>query len=153
MGATFLRFALAWCFSLGAGVSTPALADTSDEAITATQDFFAQMSAENLAGVAAYVAPQGFSETAPETEKLLQLDIKAFETLFKSGRKIDLRASDLQAQAFGDTVIVTGKRVGSITAPGAISVDGRLAFTMIWLKGGGGWQMKHLHLSALPTAN
>lgn len=148
-----LRFTvLSGLISLGSMVSTHALAETSDEAIAATQDFFAKMSAENLPGVAAYVPAQGFSEILPESDKLLQLDIKAFEALFKSGRKIDLKVVDLQAQAIGEAAIVTGKRVGSIAAPGTPAVEGRLAFTMIWSKAGGGWQLKHLHLSALPVS-
>ena len=131
--------------------ATSAMAGNAEDAVAATQDLFVKMSARDLPGVSRYIAPEGFSETIPETDKLLQLNAKAFDSLFTSGRKIDLRAVEVQAQVFGDNAIVTGKRVGSVTAADAAPVEGRLAFTIVWSKRAQGWQIRHIHLSALPA--
>lgn len=110
------------------------------------------MSTADLAAVSRYIPAEGFSETIPETDKLLQIGIKAFEALFKSGKKIDLKVIEIQSQVFGDTAVVTGKRVGSITPPGVTAVEGQVAFSMIWSHSDGRWLVRHLHLSALPAA-
>jgi ketosteroid isomerase-like protein len=128
---------------------TAAMAGNAEDAVAATQDLFVKMSARDLSGVSRYIAPEGFSETIPETDTLLQLDAKAFDGLFKSGRKIDVRAVEVQAQVFGDNAIVTGKRLGSVTAADVIPVEGRLAFSMVWSKRAEGWQLRHIHLSTL----
>src|ERR1035437_6476873 len=73
----------------------PALAGNADDVVAATQDLFVKMSARDLSGVARYIPSGGFSEIIPETNKLLQLDAKAFEGLFESDRKISLRAVDV----------------------------------------------------------
>ncbi len=133
----------------------PALAGTNtEEAVDAAQDFFAKMSARDLAGVSRYIPAEGFTEIVPETDKLLQLDAKAFAGLFQSGRKIALRVVDLQTTAAGDTVIVTGKRVGYVAGPDATAVppDSRLAFSMVWTKQASAWQLHHIHLSSIAAS-
>ena len=129
-------------------------ASNTEEAIDAAQDFFTKMSARDLPGVSRYIPAEGFTEIVPETDKLLQLDAKAFAGLFQSGRKIALRAVDLQASVYGDTAIVTGKRVGYIAGPGATDVppDGRVAFSMVWTKQANAWQLHHIHLSTLAAS-
>lgn len=131
--------------------ASSAFADTNaDEAVAATQDFFAKMSARDFVGVSHYIPDVGFTEIVPETDKLLELNAKAFEGLFKSGRKIALRAVDLQARVLGDNAIVTGTRVGYVAAADSTAVpsDGRLTFTMVWSKHAQVWQLHHIHLSA-----
>lgn len=118
--------------------------------IDATADFFAKISAKDLAAVARYLPAEGFTETVPESKALLHLDAKAFEGLFKSGRQIDLRAADLTLQRFGDTALVTGTRLGGIGTADAAPSPGRLAFTMVWTCAASGWQLRHLHLSPQP---
>jgi len=133
----------------------PAFAEGSaEDAAAATQDFFTKMSARDLAGVSRYLAAEGFTEIVPETDKVLQLNASAFEGLFKSGRKIALRAVDVQARVVGDSAIVTGMRVGYVAAADASITpqDGRLAFTMVWSRHAQAWQLQHIHLSASRTS-
>lgn len=124
--------------------------DTLADPAAATADFFAKVSAKDLDAVARYLPAEGFTEIVPESKALLHLDAKAFEGLFKSGRRIDLRVADLRLQRFGDTALVTGTRLGGIGAPDAAPVDSRLAFTMVWTRTPSGWQLRHLHLSPQP---
>jgi ketosteroid isomerase-like protein len=125
----------------------PARAGNAEEASAAAADLFRSMSARDLVAVSRYIPPQGFSEFGPTSPALHQLNVNAFEGLFASGMAIDLRATDIQVQTLGDTAIVTGTRVGAITAAGATPVEGRNAFTMVWAKRGAQWQLQHIHLS------
>lgn len=134
---------------LSPGMAHAAGTASAEEAITATQDFFARLSAGDLPGVSRYLTAEGFTEIVPETDTLLQLNAAAFDGLFKSGRKVDLHIVGVRAQVFGDSTVVTGKRVGSITAAGAVPVERQLAFSMVWTCLAGSWQVRHLHLSAL----
>jgi ketosteroid isomerase-like protein len=146
---TAAAFALAAAFAFWAMPASAA--SSADEAMAAAQDLFAKMSMRDLASVSRYIPSEGFTEITPETDKLLQLDAKAFATLFQSGRRIALRAMDMQATVMGDAAIVTGKRVGYVTAADAADTpaEGRLAFTMVWSKRANAWQLRHIHLSTL----
>lgn len=142
---------LAATLAIAAGLSLPwatwAAGAEAPAAATAAQDLFVQISAANLEGVSRYLRPEGFSEFAPEWAGLKQLDAKAFEGLFKSGTKLDLRLIDLKTQDLGDTALVTGTRVGTITPPQGAAIDTHLAFTMVWTKVAGGWKPAHVHLA------
>ncbi|MES2039764.1 MAG: nuclear transport factor 2 family protein [Pseudomonadota bacterium] len=122
-----------------------------DAVKAASVDFFSSISKRNLAAVASYLGPEGFTEFVAESDKLLQLDANAFAGLFKSGAQINLRLVDVQVQATGDAAIVTGTRIGSISKPGATVVDGRYLVTMVWFKKDNTWLLKHIHLS--PVSN
>jgi len=127
---------------LGAGL---AHAGDAEDAIAATTDLYAKMDRRDLA-VTAYVPAAGFSELAA-TGELHQLDAKAFAGLFASALVIDLHATELKAQAFGDVAIVTGTRTGSVAPAGAAPTVGGNRFTMVWTKADGHWQLRHVHLS------
>jgi len=130
--------------------SLHALAAPAGDAAQATTDFFARMSAKDLPGVSRYLPAGGFSEFLPDSKDLLQLDAKAFEGLFNSGKQVDLRVADVKVQAFGDISVVTGTRLGGIAAPGTAVPQGRQAFTMVWQREGEAWVLRHIHLSAQP---
>lgn len=120
-----------------------------DETVRAASlDLFSSISKRNLAGVSSYLAPEGFTEFLPESDKLLKLDANAFSALFKSGAQIDLRLVDVQVKTMGSAAIVTGTRLGSITKPGASVMDGKSFITMVWFSNDGKWQLQHIHLSA-----
>ncbi len=149
------RAALALMLALLAGVAAVARAGAAPpaDARDATADLYARISANDLAGVARYVPPSGFTELQGDASTPHTLDAAAFAGLFKSGARIALRVNDVQSQAFGDTAVVTGVRVGSITPPGAQAVEMRAPFTMVWTHGADGWQLRHVHLSAaVPVA-
>lgn len=119
--------------------AAPVESTKSVSAAVAAQDFFAQISAANLEGISRYVRPEGFSEFAPEWAGLKQLDLKAFEGLFKSGVRVDLQLVDVKTLEIGDTAIVTCTRVGTITPPNGEPIATQLAFTMVWAKSGTEW--------------
>ena len=64
---------------------------------------------------------------------------------------IDPHMTEMQVQVLGNTAVVTGVRVGSITPPGAKPVEERQLATLVWSKAGGQRQLRHIHLSAAPV--
>ena len=117
---------------------------------TAVKDLYARLSARDI-GVLRYVPTTGFSEITNGSEPH-QLDAGAFEKLFASPLKIDLRAEDVRGVSFGNVVLVTGVRVGSITPPGSTPTEARHAFSMLWTMFDGHWQLRHVHLSSVPAS-
>ena len=138
-------------FALLAGTCVLALASARAaepaDAGAATADLYARISARDLAGLTRYLPADGFTElgTGPATPH--RLDAVAFAALFGSGAQLALRATDLRVQALGDTAVVTGVRIGSITPPGAQAVETAAPFTMVWTQAHGQWQLRHVHLS------
>ena len=140
----------ALAFALGlASAAGLAHAGDAEDAMAATADLYAQMDRRDLAAVGALVPATGFTELAADGE-LHRLDAKAFAALFASPLVIDLHATGLQAQAFGDVAIVTGTRTGAVAPPGAAPAAGANRFTMVWTKADGRWLLRHVHLSPTP---
>lgn len=127
---------------------TLARAGAPADARDATADLYARISAGDLAGVTRYLPAGGFTELQGDASAPHTLDAAAFAGLFKSGAHIELHATALQAQSFGDAAVVTGVRVGSLAPPGTQAVETRAPFTMVWTRGADGWQLRHVHLSA-----
>lgn len=115
----------------------------------ASAALYERMSARDLAGVLQLIPEQGFSETGTEGSVVHQLDRKAFETLFKTDLSIQLRAENLRAQQIGDMAIVTGVRIGAISASNVTPKLSQQVFTMIWVRDQDqcDWKLRHLHLS------
>ena len=120
-------------------------AGDAEDAIAATADLYAKMDRRDPA-VTAYVPATGFTEVAA-TGELHRLDAQAFAGLFASPLVIDLHATDLKAQAWGDVAIVTGTRTGSVAPAGVAPAAGGNRFTMVWTKADGRWLLRHVHLS------
>jgi hypothetical protein len=112
-------------------------------------DLYSDISARNLDGVLQLIPAEGFTEIGVGEGETHRLDKQAFESFFKTDLMINLRAVDVKVQDFGDTAIVTGMRVGSITPRGDQAKEKRHLFTMVWVKVGGRWQLRHVHLSAV----
>ena len=121
--------------------------------VEATADLYARISARDLDGVLQYVPAEGFTEVGVGASETHRLDGHAFEAFFKGEHSISLRAVDLAAQEFGDTTIVTGMRVGSITPKGQQVKENRALFTMVWVRADGRWLLRHVHLSAVEPAS
>lgn len=118
-----------------------------NEAVSATRDLYAKLSARDTA-VLRYVPAAGFSEITDGSERH-RIDRRAVENLFASPMKIELRADALQSESFGGIVVlVTGMRIGSITPPGQMAVEARHALSILWAFEDGRWQMRHVHLSS-----
>lgn len=120
--------------------------------IEASADLYSRISARDLDGVLQYVPAEGFTEVGVGAGETHRLDRHAFETFFKSEPLINLQAVDLAAQEFGDTAIVTGMRVGSITPKGQPVKESRARLTMVWVRTDGRWMLRHVHLSAVELA-
>jgi ketosteroid isomerase-like protein len=116
--------------------------------VEATADFYAKISARDLDGVAQYLPAEGFTEFPVGEGKTIRLARQNFAGWFKSDTAIDLHAEHLSAQDFGDTAIVTGWRVGSMTPKGQPVREERAALTMVWVRTAGRWQVRHVHVSA-----
>ena len=138
-----LSIALAALALACAGARAAEPADARD----ATAGLYARMSANDLPGVSRYLPADGFTELSGTTAAPHRLDVAAFAGLFKSGTQVSLRATDVQVQAFGETAVVTGLRVGTITPPGAQAVEMATPFTMVWTREGERWLLRHVHLS------
>ncbi|MEJ6005005.1 hypothetical protein WG899_05570 [Paucibacter sp. AS339] len=142
-----------------AAFAGPARAESADEAALteAVAQLYRSLGSGDVAGFAALVPAGGFSEFNTEAEGLQTLTMDYFRAVMTSGAKIALRVSDLQPRLLGgDTALVTGYRVGSITLPSGQRFDSRQALTMLWRKApsqvgvssaSGAWQLLHVHLS------
>ncbi len=122
----------------------PARAAGDADAAAASSALFADMSGRNLPA-------EGFTEISPDSNGVQRLDAGAFEGLFKSAMVINLHMTGMQVRTAGDAAIVTGIRVGSISAPGSTPVEERQLATLVWSKAGSQWQLQHIHLSVLSS--
>jgi ketosteroid isomerase-like protein len=132
--------------ALAASTAVRAAADV--DVASAAVDLYARMTARDLAGVLRYVPAAGFTEVGPSAPSVHVLKPAAFEALFQSDAVIQLRAEDVDVQRFGTAAVVTGVRVGSIGPKDKPSTELRTPFTMVWTRGGAGWQLRHIHLSS-----
>jgi ketosteroid isomerase-like protein len=121
---------------------------TMTEPAAATADLYLKMTARD-ACVLQYVPTDGFDEIDTRGERH-HLGADAFRGLFASPAHIEFHADDVEAERFGNTAVVTGIRVGGVTAEGAAPATARASFTMVWVLSEGGWQLHHAHLS--PTS-
>lgn len=129
----------------------PARAAGNADAAAASSALFADMSRRDLPGVLRYIPAEGFTEISPDSNGVQRLDAAAFAGLFKSAMVIDLHMTGMQVQTAGNAAVVTGIRVGAISALGSTPVEGRQLATLIWSKAGTQWQLQHIHLSVLSS--
>jgi ketosteroid isomerase-like protein len=121
--------------------------------VEATADLHSRISARDLDGVLQYVPAEGFTEVGVGASEMHRLDRHTFEAFFKGEYTFNLRTSDLAVEEFGDMTIVTGMRVGSITAKGQQVKENRALFTMVWVRADGRWLLRHVHLSEIEPAS
>lgn len=140
-----------WLAGLAISLAASAATAASDgqRVEEAATDFYARISARDIEGVSRYLPPGGFTEFGVGAGEVNVLDRHNFEGWFKQEPAIDLRAVDLKVKEYGDTAIVTGKRVGSMTAKGQPRKESQAAETMVWTKSDGRWLLRHVHLSPI----
>ena len=149
MTSIFARLLAAAAILVGLAVTASAKDCTNAHEPTAvTVDLYAKMSARD-ACVLQYVPADGFDEIDTQGARH-HLNGDAFRGLFASPAHIAFHAEEVQASTFGNTAVVTGVRVGGVTAPGAAPANARALFTLVWVSADGGWQLRHAHLSPLP---
>jgi ketosteroid isomerase-like protein len=112
----------------------------------AVNDLYRSLGAKDLQGLAMYVPQKGFTEFNPEHKDLQIVDLNLFKGAFDAGVLINLHVEQLRARVTGNTAIVTGYRVGSITFPDGKIVSDRQCLTMNWSKAKT-WTLQHVHLS------
>jgi len=120
--------------------------------LTATADLYDKITARDLDGLARYLPADGFTEFAAGAGTTMRLDRHSFASWFRTDVAIDLHAEHLAVQEFGDTAIVTGLRVGSMTPKGQQPQPTRWALTMVWTRTEGRWLVRHVHLSTFAPA-
>lgn len=153
MQMNMLRRCAALLFAAGAvdaAAAAPACTGATEPAV-ATADLYARMTARDDC-LLQYIPANGFDEIDTQGRHH-HLDGNAFRQLFASPARIDFRAEDVQIKASRDDAIVTGVRVGSVTAPGVSTPDEHAAFTMVWSRAGQGWQLLHVHLSTVAAGS
>lgn len=126
-----------------------ARADDATDAQAAARDLYGRMSARDRDGVARYIPSDGFTELGSGGAEVHRLDMKAFDRLFASDSKIDLRLINSEARTLGDVAIVTGVREGGVIPAGqqpAPPAAGQ-PVTLIWRRSDGRWLLQHVHLS------
>lgn len=126
-----------------------ARADDAADAQAAARDLYVRMSARDRDGVARYIPSDGFTEVGSGGAEVHRLDMKAFDRLFASDSRIDLRLNNVEGRTLGDVAIVTGVREGAVT-PAGQQPPPSLAHqpvTLIWRKSDGRWLLQHVHLS------
>lgn len=124
----------------------------SDAAVLATVTrIYSAASAGDSAAFLAVVPAGGYTEFPKTGGPLVRLDSAVLQGLFtslaKGELKVNLRATELQATVFGDAALVTGFRVGSITAAGEAAREEKLRLTMVLARKEGDWKIVHVHLS------
>ncbi|KPC52522.1 nuclear transport factor 2 family protein [Amantichitinum ursilacus] len=143
LGRAAALIMLALALSPASSYASPA-----DDVSNAATDLYARMSAHDLAGVQRYVPATGFTEIEAGASAARRLDMQAFAALFQAPLDINLRATSLDVQVLGDTAIVIGQRVGSVTPKGKTAVASTVLFSSVWSLDAGHWQLRHMHLSA-----
>jgi len=133
------------------GAAGNARADDAADAQAAARDLYVRMSERDHDGVARYIPANGFTEVGSGGAEAHRLDMAAFDRLFASGSKIDLRLVNAQARTLGDVAIVTGVREGGVSQAGqpasSTQAPARQPVTLIWRKSDGRWLLQHVHLS------
>lgn len=137
-----LLLAFVLVFTLGGASSADDVADVSD----AVNDLYRSLGSKNLEALSNYIPSQGFTEFNPEHKDLQVMKLSYFKGAFDAGVAINLHVEQLQARVLGNTAIVTGYRVGSITFPDGKVTNDRSCLTMMWAKAKT-WMLQHVHLS------
>ena len=124
-------------------------ADDAADAQAAARDLYVRMSVRDRDGVARYIPSDGFTELGSGGAEVHRLDMKAFDRLFASDSRIDLRLINSEARTLGDVAIVTGVREGSVTPAGQQPAPPAThqPVTLIWRRSDGRWLLQHVHLS------
>jgi ketosteroid isomerase-like protein len=81
------------------------------------------------------------------------LDQQTWEQIFAAGLKFDMRIRYEEIKIFGESAVVTGYLVGSVTNPEVRTQTGTWRYTGVWFKTDQGWQYYHAHLSPLAPAH
>lgn len=93
-----------------------------------------------------FIPKDGFIEMKKSNGPRVLKD-RDFQQLYLSPMQIRLRAENTVAVSFGNTVIVTGTRIGSIFAADEEYKNESLQFTMVWVLNGDILKLRHIHFS------
>lgn len=128
------------------------LADVAADVRHTVDDFYARIAANDPTALTQYIPEGGFTEFNAESSELKTLDRALFAGAFAGKVQIDYHVEQPRVRVTGDTAIVTGYRLGSISFPDGKRTEGRDCLTMLWSKATAGWMLQHVHLSSCPSA-
>ena len=93
-----------------------------------------------------YIHPER-TTFGPDGGRLASFDAAALRAGMVAGSvQAQVGWEDLQATVHGNVAVSTGYLVGTWTI-GGDTHEGRWRETIVWLRGGDGWQVSHLHVS------
>ena len=93
-----------------------------------------------------YIHPER-TTFGPDGGRLASFDAAALRAGVAAGSvQAQVEWEDLRATVHGNVAVSTGYLVGTWTI-GGDTREGRWRETIVWLRGGGGWQVSHLHVS------
>lgn len=93
-----------------------------------------------------YIHPER-TTFGPDGGRLASFDAAALRAGMAAGSvQAQVEWEGLQATIHGNVAVSTGYLVGTWTI-GGDTREGRWRETIVWLRGGGGWQVSHLHVS------
>lgn len=126
------------------------IADDVGDVSDAVNGLYRSLGSKDLRALSNYIPPEGFTEFNPEHKELQIMQLGFFKGAFDAGVAIDLHVEQLQARVLGNSAVVTGYRVGSITLPDGKMTNDRSCLTMNWTKAKA-WTLQHVHLSSCPA--
>ena len=137
---------------LGMFLTTIALADDVDDVKAAVQKYFTAL---NTGDAEAHIQARMPEHSAFARGGLLRRfhsleeQTKVLQASVDSGEKSNYQLRHLEVRIFGNTAVVTGYVVGTVTNPDGITDPVSRQRTEVWVKQGGQWKQAHRHASPL----
>ena len=78
--------------------------------------------------------------------------VKDLQATFDAGTKFNLEIAHLEAKVYGNTAVVTGYVVGTVTNPDGTAQQSRARRTAVLIKEGNEWKEVHTHISPVMAA-
>ena len=129
-----------------------ALADDADDVKAALQKYFAALNAGDADAYIQHRMPE-YSVFAGggllNRSTSLEEQKNDFQAEVDAGFKYNLQLRHLEVKVYGNTALVTGYVMGTITGPDGTTVQVRNQHSAVWVKQGGQWRRTHRHGSPL----
>ncbi len=134
---------------LGMASLTMTAPDDEDDVKAAVLELLAAMNAADVEAVAK-TKHSDFSVFLYDGTSLAEgFDKNTARAAMEAGLKFDWEIRRLDVKVYGNTAVVTGYNVGTVTLPDGTSLDGPRRFTEVWTKEEGQWMQVHRHASAM----
>ena len=131
------------------GLWSPVHGDDAQDVRTAVFELYDALNNGDADAFVGHMWPGGYTEFGGSGGLIETLDKAYIRGALEAGVKTDLGVQHLDVRVHGDSAIVTGYRVGSITMPNGTASDDTLCLSMMWFRENGKWKLAHVHLSPL----